>query len=365
MAQHPDVLVLGGGVIGLTVAYTLAREGARAAVVDRGDLGQESSWAGAGILPPASLSHARTPYDRLHAHSSEAFPILSQELRERTGIDNGYLRCGGVEVVAGAAEAALREFRDAGVRAEALSAADLRRLEPELAVPPERAFLLPDMAQVRNPRHVRALVAGCASLGVGLRPGCPVHEIEHHGGKVRAVATGAGRLTAGRFLVAAGAWTDALLRPLGCTPGVRPVRGQIALLNTGTPLFRRVVQDGKRYLVPRPDGRVLVGSTEEHAGFDKRTTAAAIRDLLDFAAGLVPALAAAHLERAWAGLRPGSPDGLPFLGPVPGFDNLFVAAGHYRSGIQLSPATGAVMADLLMGREPAVPLEEFRPDRAG
>jgi glycine oxidase len=121
---------------------------------------------------------------------------------------------------------------------------------------------------------------------------------------------------------------------------------------------------GARYLVPRPDGRVLVGSTEENVGFDKRTTAAAIGELLGFAFTLVPELAAAHVERTWAGLRPGSPDGLPFLGRVPGFDNLFVAAGHYRAGIQLSPGTGLVLKELLLGQKLTVPLEPFRLERA-
>jgi glycine oxidase len=141
------------------------------------------------------------------------------------------------------------------------------------------------------------------------------------------------------------------------------VRGQIALLQTGRPLIRRVLLQGARYLVPRPDGRVLAGSTEEDAGFDKRTTAGAIAELVRFAASLVPALAGAHLERCWAGLRPGSPDGLPFLGPVPGLANLFVAAGHFRAGIQLSPATGLVMKELLLGQRPSVALEAFRLDR--
>jgi glycine oxidase len=178
-----------------------------------------------------------------------------------------------------------------------------------------------------------------------------------------AVRTATGRMVADQFLVAAGAWTDTLLDQVGWCPGVHPVRGQIALLNTSRPLFRRILLDGARYLVPRPDGRVLVGSTEEDAGFDKRTTAGAIADLLALAGSLVPALAEAHVERCWAGLRPGSPDGLPFLGPVPGIDNLLVAAGHFRAGIQLSPGTGLVMKDLLLGRKPGVSLEPFRLDR--
>ena len=364
MSEAPDVLVLGGGAIGLSCAWFLAREGVRVEVVDKGDLGQEASWAGAGILPPGNPVRARHPLDRLRAHSAALFPDLSAELRERTGIDNGYLRCGGLELVGPESDVGSEEWAGEGVACERLDGQQLRRLEPALAEGLGRAYHLPDLAQLRNPRHLKALAADCASRGVRLSPGCPVHAFECQGSKVVAAHTATGRRPAGRFLLAAGAWSDALLAPLGWRPGIRPVRGQIVLLNTRTPLFRRVLLHGARYLVPRPDGRVLVGSTEEDAGFDKRTTAAAVADLLRLGVGLVPALAGAHLERAWAGLRPGSPDGLPFLGPVPGFDNLFVAAGHFRAGLQLSPATGVVMTELLLGRPTTVPLETFRLDRA-
>jgi glycine oxidase len=180
---------------------------------------------------------------------------------------------------------------------------------------------------------------------------------------VTGVRTLNGSLRAERFLLASGAWTEALLEQVGWRPGIRPIRGQIALLNSRAPLFRRILLWGARYLVPRPDGRVLIGSTEEDAGFDKRTTAGAVSELLSLACDLVPGLSEAHLERCWAGLRPGSPDGLPFLGRVPGLDNLFVAAGHFRAGLQLSPATGLVMHELLLGRATTVALEPFRLDR--
>jgi glycine oxidase len=153
------------------------------------------------------------------------------------------------------------------------------------------------------------------------------------------------------------------MQQLGWQPGVRPVRGQIALLNTGVPRLRPILLHGKRYLVPRPDGRVLVGSTEEDAGFNANPTSGAVAELLAFANALVPAWAQARLERCWAGLRPGSPDGLPYLGGVPGWDNLYLAAGHFRSGLQLSPGSGLVMKELLLGQTPSVPLEAFRLDR--
>jgi glycine oxidase len=362
MSDHPDILVLGGGVIGLTIAYTLAREQARVAIVDRADFGQEASWAGAGIIPPGEPRHARTPFDLLRALSAALFPSLSQELRERTGIDNGYLRCGGLEVVRDGEDTA-QEWRSEGIAFAKLTGSDARKLEPALSERVAAVFHLPDLAQVRNPRHLKALVAGCAASGVQLRPGCAVHGFERQGQRLSAVLTSTERLLADRYILAAGAWSEPLLHQVGLRPGIRPVRGQIALLNTGAPLLRRVVMDGKRYLVPRPDGRVLVGSTEEEAGFDKRATAGAVGELLSFAFTLVPELANAQLERCWAGLRPGSPDEMPFLGPVPGIDNLFVAAGHFRAGIQLSPVTGLLMMELLLGKQLTVALEPFRLDR--
>jgi glycine oxidase len=363
MSRLPDVLILGGGVIGLTTAYFLAREGTRVEVVDKGDFGQEASWAGAGILPPGDPATARTPFDRLRATSVALFPSLSAELRERTGVDNGYLRCGGLEFPGEGEGAAEEEWRGEGIRLEMLTDEAVHALEPALARNLGGACHLPDMAQVRNPRHVRALVAGCQAASVRFRAGCPVHGFERQGGRITAVKSAEGPLMAGRYLLATGAWSDALLEQVGWRPGIRPVRGQIVLLNTGAPVFRRILLQGPRYLVPRPDGRVVIGSTEEDAGFDKRTTAGAVQDLLALARALVPALGQAHVERTWAGLRPGSPDGLPFLGGVPGCDNLFLAAGHFRAGIQLSPGTAVLLKDLLLGQTPALPVEPFRLDR--
>ena len=363
MTEHPDVLILGGGVIGLTTAWFLAEAGVRVSIVDKGDFGQQASWAGAGIIPPGNPERARTPFDRLRAHSSTMYPALSRSLHERTGIDNGYLVCGGLELLTDEEEVADDEWRGEGIVFNELSGEELHRFQPDLALNLDRAYYLPDMGQVRNPRHLKALKAACAASGVRLLASCPVHRIARNGGRIDAVETGQGRLTAGRYLLATGAWTDPLLEPLGWRPGIRPIRGQIALLNSGTPGVRPLLLQGKRYLVPRGDGRWLVGSTEEDAGFDARPTAVGVAGLLELAVSLVPDLANATVERCWAGLRPGSPDGMPFLGGVPGIDNLFVAAGHFRAGIQLSPVTALVMKETLLGEKPTVPLEDFRLDR--
>ncbi len=363
MAEPADVLILGGGVIGLTTAYFLAREGVRVSLLDKGDFGREASWAGAGIIPPAGERPARTPFDRLRAFSSAMYPDLSRCLREQTGIDNGYYVCGGLELDEPAHPLPVEEWRAEGIVFRELEGAALRAVEPALSPALPRAYHLPGMAQVRNPRHLKALIVACQTEGVRLHPRRAATGFVRTGRRVDAVQTDQGLLSAGQFLVTAGAWTDGLLQSVGVRLGVHPVRGQIALLQTDERRLRPVLLHGKRYLVARDDGRVLVGSTEENAGFDARPTAAAVAELLAFAAERVPSLAGAAVERCWAGLRPGSPDGLPFLGAAPDYSNLFVAAGHYRAGIQLSPGTGRVMTDLLLGRTPVVPLEAFRLDR--
>src|SRR5262245_17535242 len=169
--SSPDILIVGGGVIGLSTAYFLARAGVQVEVIDKSDFGQEASWAGAGILPPGNPARARAPYDQLRAHSSALFPTLSAELRERTGIDNGYLRCGGIEFPQGAGDLLEEAWRDEGIAYERLDATACRRLEPALLSgerqPADQVvFHLPDLAQVRNPRHIKALLAGCQSFGV-------------------------------------------------------------------------------------------------------------------------------------------------------------------------------------------------------
>ena len=366
MARHPDVLVIGGGIIGLTSAYVLAKAGLTVEVIDRGEFGREASWAGAGIVPPGLHPHRTTsPFDHLRSFSSAQFRAFSQELRSETGIDNQFHQSGGVEFL-GPDDLHVEDlWRQEEIPYELLSADRLAEEVPGVtAVPDHKPFLHFLTGQVRNPRHLAALVEGCRKLGVRLSPQTAFAWWEKRPSSVVAVTADHERRPADRYLVSAGAWADTVLGSLGYRSRVHPVRGQIVLFRPGQKVLRKIVQVGHRYLVPRLDGRVLAGSTEEpEAGFDRATTPEGVRGLIDFAHDLVPALREAEVEQAWAGLRPGSPDGLPFIGPVPGSPSVFAAVGHYRAGIQLSVGTAELVRDLLTGRTPTLPADAFRLDR--
>ena len=366
MSQQTDVLILGGGVIGLTTAYFLSQSGARVTLVDKGQFGQESSWAGAGIITPSPLpEYATQPLDQLAALSARLHREMAEHLYNSTGISNEYTCRGGWEIFDPDEPAPVELWRRQRIEFEEADAKLIAEREPSLRpAADQRVFFMPGMAQLRNPRHIKALLAWCQRPGVTLIPNCRVQGFERAGERLLSVQTAQGKMSATQYLLTAGAWSEELLQQIGWRPGIRPIRGQIALLQSTPKLLTRVVEVGKRYLVPRLDGHVLIGSTEEDAGFEKQTTASAIEGLLDFGLALVPGLASAPLECCWAGLRPGNPDGMPFLGRVPGVDNLFVAAGHYRAGIQLSAATGSLMCQMLLGQPTHIPLESFRLDRA-
>lgn len=370
-----DVLIIGGGVIGLSLAWDLAKHGQRVHVIDRGEPGKESSWAGAGILPPAVRAKAIHPLDQLRALTSELHPQWAQQLKELTGIDTGYRVCGGLYLARSAGEAAsLAAWADStaeeGVAVQRLTSDELFQLEPSLRGPssPIRvAYRLPQEAQLRNPRHLQALLAACLQAGVKITSQLEAVEFAIVGSELSGVITPFDTLRAHRYCIASGAWTGQICQRLGIELGVFPMRGQMVLFNTDregstfpAPLLTHILNEGSRYLVPRDDGRILAGSTEEEVGFDKQTTAEGIEELVTFARNLVPGLKDAMIERTWAGLRPTSFDGLPYIGALPGLSNAVVATGHFRSGIYLSPATAVVTSQLLRDERAAIDLAPFR-----
>ncbi len=364
-----DCLIIGGGAIGLSLAYELAGGGWKVRVVDRGQPGHEASWAGAGLIPPACEPPNATPLERLQAFSTRLQGEWAAKLRDETGIDNGFQRCGALCLSDGSLATALDEaaagWRRGGVSFEMLAPAAVAKLEPAFqeAVAAGRVragMLLPDEAQIRNPRFLKALEAACKLRGVEILAGVEIQDFDLAGSRIQQVRTAQGPIAAERFCITAGAWSGRVMQRLGIDMPVKPIRGQIVLLQAAEPVLSRPVYIGPQYFVPRDDGRTLIGTTSEDVGFDSRPTPQAVGELLAFALGWAPRLRGAAFERAWAGLRPATADGSPYLGPVPGLDNAFVAAGHYRSGLILAPGTAVLMAQLLRGEKPAQDLTPFR-----
>lgn len=368
-----DHVIIGGGVIGLSIARELAGRGARVRVVSRSFGRDTASWAAAGIFPPAPEAPDDGPADRLTAFSDRLHVRWAAELLDETGIDNELQRVGGLHVAAsdaalGRLAAARDTWQTRGVRCTWLDAGSIEPLEPGLG--PAVAdggvrggLYLPDEATLRPPRHLEALAASCRRRGVAFTSAA-TRSIEVTGDRIAGVVTEAGRVRGGSYCFAAGAWAGGILASLGLTLETRPIRGQILLLRLPRPVLGRVVNFGIDYLVPRADGRLLVGSTLEDAGFDATTTPDAVVRLRAVAGRLLGPLPGAEVERAWAGLRPGSADGLPSLGAIPGVANGFVAAGHFRAGLHQSPGTAVLLADLLTGGRPAFDVAAFSPARA-
>ncbi|GIW93226.1 MAG: hypothetical protein KatS3mg110_1267 [Pirellulaceae bacterium] len=261
------------------------------------------------------------------------------------------------------------QWQEEGIAIERWGRAELQQHEPALleawdAHRLRAVYHVPEEAQVRNPRLLQALAASCQVRGVALLEKAGEGRWSTRGERVDAWQCAYGTVTAATFCVAAGAWSYRLLEQLGVTTGILPIRGQMVLFALEKPLIHRILNEGSRYLVPRQDGLLLAGSTEEEAGYCKETTPEAVEQLASFARRLLPQLAGVPVARAWAGLRPGSFDGLPYLGQAGPWENVYVCAGHFRSGLYLAPATAQVMADLLLGQTPRIDLAPFSLNRA-
>jgi glycine oxidase len=360
MLRMSDVVVIGGGVIGLSLAWELAGQGRDVTVLEQGQVGQEASWAGAGMLPPGNLKLASDGEPTLRSLSHQLWSDWSASLLEATGIDNGYRNCSAIEVsLAEPLDAEIETWRKSGVRAELLQRDEMRENAAAISDEIAHAYRLPEFSQVRNPRHLKALIAACRQRRVRIVEGRQVFGWDVEQGRAVAAKSANERYSADQFVITAGAWSQSLLKSVGCTTDIKPIRGQIALLKTKMLPFDYVIELGSRYLVPRDDGRILVGSTEENVGFVKQNTAAGVQGLLELATRLVPQLEDAELERCWSGFRPGTSRAVPFIGAVPEIENLFVAAGHFRSGLQMSPGTTLLIRELMLGQKTSISPEPF------
>ena len=371
--------IVGGGVIGLSLAYELARrndqniDSREISLIDRGSFARKASHAGAGILLPANGQTAIHPFDQLEAISNDLHETWSAQLKAETGLDNGFRKCGGLYIARTAGEIALlagtlEHWRQREIDFEQLQGDQLLQRFPALRDLIERnsrlkCVFVPGEFQFRNPDHTAALLEACKRLGVHLHEGVQDLQLETRGERVVAATSKSHRWETDQVCLTAGPWTSALCESLGFDLPMQPVKGHIVLYKLDRQNFVPVLNEGSRYLVPRDDGHVLAGSTIQETDFDDSIDPRELEGLKNWAGSLLPSLDESKVVDCWTGLRPGTFDGFPYMGRIPTIENAFVSSGHFKAGLQLSPACAVAMADMIEGRQPAVDMTPFAVSR--
>ena len=329
---------------GLATAQHLLLQGAAVTVVERGAVGQESSWAGGGIVAPLCPWDYADEVTRLTSLGAALFPQWAADLHAATGIDPEY-EVSGMLVLAPFNRSLARQWCDQHEF----------RLEQK-----DDVLLLPEVAQVRNPRLVQALRKHVEMLGGCIVEHCEVQGMSTEGDRVQAVSTSCGEFSADRYIVSAGAWSKQVLGDYALQLDIRPMRGQMLLFKFDSPPLRHIVLQDGMYLIPRRDGHLLVGSTLEDVGFDKSTTDEARDSLWQRAQLLLPALREMPLKQHWSGLRPASPRNIPTIGRHPQLENLYLNSGHFRYGVTMAPASAAILMNELNGVEQPFDVSPYR-----
>lgn len=368
MSAAPDVLIVGGGVIGCAIAHYLGKAGARVAIVERRRIAEEASWASAGLISPPKLGAHGIEHARLEARSFGLYPALLDELREFTGLGVEHHRSGRLSVARDEGEVANLEEtipwqRNLGFAVEWLDGDTIRREEPALGPAILGGVWCAAVSSLRAHRLTAALARSARQRGATIHEHTPVEGFLTAGSRVLGVRTARGEIRAGTTVVATGAWTAGLGALLDLPLPTRPVRGQMLALADADPPLRHAIAGGGGYLIPRADGTIAVAATVEEAGFDTRVTPDGLTWLAGLIRGLAPAYTGARIVETWAGLRPGTADDLPIMGPVPGREGLWVAAGHMREGVIWAPITGELLAASILAGASDPALEPYTPAR--
>ncbi len=363
-----DVLIVGGGAVGASIAFFLSRRGASVRLLERDELASQASGAAAGMLAPICESEGLGPFFELGVASLGMLTELCGVLRQESGIDpqlslSGILRIATSEVEATDLREHTRSMGTYGL--EWIDRAAVLEHHPGASHTVLGAMWSPSEGHVLSPLLTRAYGEAARRRGARIETGIQVTGLLRDGNRVTGVQTTDGDRPAGHVILAAGAWTRLCAPWFGKELDLVPIRGQILSLGQPLPLLRHILWGAGGYIVPKLDGTVVVGATMERAGYDRRNTAAGVAELLTFPTQLVPAFGAATFLRAWSGLRPATADRLPVVGAVPGAEGLSLATGHYRNGVLLSAVTGKLVSEALAGSNWPEVLESFTPSRAG
>jgi glycine oxidase len=353
LTKH-DIIIIGAGVIGLATALKLLESGVKVRILERGQTGMESSWAGGGILSPICPWDYTDAVTRLIHYSTTLFPDWVAALHKATGIDPEYHQCGmtvlpPVDIKYAAAWCATHDVNMQRQILHVPFPADENHCTANDGSDNVEAVFLPDIAQIRNPRLLQALHQRVIQLGGQIVENCCVRNWKVQQNKILSVQSSHGIFVADSYIIAAGAWSRQLLGEHALGLNIQPVKGQMLLFKFDVPPLPTIIVQDNLYLIPRKDGHVLLGSTLENTGFDKRITTSARQKLLKQAQSILPKLRESSVIRQWSGLRPGSPLNIPTIGRHPELINLYLNSGHFRYGVTMAPASAEILANALTG----------------
>lgn len=361
MHSIPDITFVGGGVTGLLSARLFSMAGANVTIVDRSHIGQESSWAGGGILLPLYPWRQAGAISQLVMPSIAAYPELAQRLIESTGLDPEY-RVSGLLMTQLADLSTAQDWCHRYAIESCPATAEQLQYFPHIN---DQSLYLPGIAQARNPRLLKSLRQDLIQRGVKIVENCQIEKLILDNNRVTAIAGQSEVLAVNQLVISAGAWTADLWAQLlsnhaAIQPEIFPVKGQMVIFDAPVNTLDTMVLENDRYLIPRLDGKILCGSTVESAGFDKVTSEEAKQSLATFARELFPALESAPITHHWAGLRPGTQQGIPYIDRHPDINNLAISAGHFRNGFAMGPASAQLLYDIITNQASTLDAAPYR-----
>ncbi len=358
--HHSDITIIGGGVMGLMTAREFLNAGISVTVLEKNLCGQESSWAGGGILSPLYPWRQNQAIGNLALQSMEHYSKLATQLHADTGIDPEWTQSGLLITQNLDDELARNWCEKHSIQIQTAENGQLQNLNAQTQKP----IFLPQIAQIRNPRFLQALKQDVLNKGVRLIEQCEISSFTVEHNRIHDVHTNHGKFVSKEIVLTMGAWTHSMFQQhligLLDAPEIYPVKGQMLLFDAPPDTLRHIILDGDQYLIPRRDGKILAGSTVEHDVFHKTLTIEAHEQITHFATTLLPDLNNAPMIKHWAGLRPATDDGVPYIGRHPEIHNFSLNAGHFRNGLTMAPASARLLVDLVLNRPPVVNPEPYQ-----